>query len=1209
MDTDMDTTDDFESFEFIDYTASGPWERFIVQIEDCLKQWGLVHNSLGVFNPNVMPSSTETTLDLDREIAQAIGEDYHGGNHTHNNISRRGGGGGGRAGTRHGSATTGPLSSTPSIHQPESKVYQHEETITFNDVSYQLCYRYHPAKARMASGVEHIDLDFLPLALEGIQHHELHRWTSLTHILVLSPTAPGSVNHTNNINHNFSSNNNNNNNNNNTGSGSTSSSSSSSSTIIDLGTAKLLLSSFAIAFQNTGCNIPVFVPTGQPRSQTYNGLSIQPQLSYAKDTEFGLDETAEDQAIEVRFTTVLVPYPPAQYTNLSGILDLFIERMGIEHDDAFLEDSNQQHHHQEGPGSSLEGEEEGGGGYSHSVKEQIFVSALFTYQIENWHDEDWRQWTDKSHKQQQEQQQQQRQTERSKNAPPRLPIGPLQDPLKSLQLVARFDMDATQANIWNIKVAFKPDEYGLLSGILEDTISSWSMDASLKEAAEAEESKNIGKENQHLSSRHSYTSLLRKGARLIQGSIAMVDSTDVDNIVDTLFTEEEQQQQPSSTSTLSESSVLLSQSQPPPPPAPLPAFLARSRYVDSSRPRVLSASELMSYLPHATTVPFNSFLWRMLDHLVDVISPNSHISYPTSFMGFMKAVWSEVLKGLEDHWQDRKMIPLIDIFGTPLGDDSMYGSEMYGAVQDNDEEDNEEQERNTTAAIDLRFNLVHQKLCMINCCIARDLKEEQKRVELEQERERQQQQLSEQRQQQPPTPKVTEEQMQHQQSSAATVPLTGSSDAALSVSKSSDSLQSSDAASEDEDQELTPSPSSPPSRSPVLSPSSVPVFDDSKTVNADETVEQGQDEEDLNLSNIPCPEPERTVLGEGILKAFQGLTLLETGAKLMIPQLQESGFMTEDMIQEREMLFEELGSTSEGAKTMVQIQSAHLVSDMQAFKAANPGCVLGDFIRWHSPKDWDETHQQMSSRMAENGNLWQTLWNSADAIPASQQTPLFDQQLEAEKALKYLKGLSADRLFSQLLPTLFILAYDTLVSHPVANVNRQCSQALQDLGQHLRAFPWTELIHSGRKEVDLKPILENFRHVESIMGKVMALVRKFPDQFDLVERIVEGAESVVDDGPERSCVQDVFSVTGFLESAFPKPICREFVMETFDPVSSTVVSRSASPSMSASGPGHFVSSGDMTGWHARPLQRRMYSCFRESEVRIVEAIAKDGMFM
>jgi len=36
------------------------------------------------------------------------------------------------------------------------------------------------------------------------------------------------------------------------------------------------------------------------------------------------------------------------------------------------------------------------------------------------------------------------------------------------------------------------------------------------------------------------------------------------------------------------------------------------------------------------------------------------------------------------------------------------------------------------------------------------------------------------------------------------------------------------------------------------------------------------------------------------------------------------------------------------------MQSACLLSDMEAFKAANPGCILGDFVRWYSPRDWVE---------------------------------------------------------------------------------------------------------------------------------------------------------------------------------------------------------------------------------------------------------------
>jgi hypothetical protein len=101
---------------------------------------------------------------------------------------------------------------------------------------------------------------------------------------------------------------------------------------------------------------------------------------------------------------------------------------------------------------------------------------------------------------------------------------------------------------------------------------------------------------------------------------------------------------------------------------------------------------------------------------------------------------------------------------------------------------------------------------------------------------------------------------------------------------------------------------------------------------------------------------------------------------------------------------------------------------------------------------------------------------------------------------------------------------------------------------------------------------------------------------------METGESVVEDGSERDSVYELFAVGGgsSTQSSFPKATCREFVIETFDPTST---------SSSSCGERMFVSSSDSTGWHARPLQRRMYACFRDSEVRVVEAIAKDGMFM
>lgn len=69
------------------------------------------------------------------------------------------------------------------------------------------------------------------------------------------------------------------------------------------------------------------------------------------------------------------------------------------------------------------------------------------------------------------------------------------------------------------------------------------------------------------------------------------------------------------------------------------------------------------------------------------------------------------------------------------------------------------------------------------------------------------------------------------------------------------------------------------------------------------------------------------------------------------------------------------------------MQSLSLISDMEAFKAANPGCKLEDFVRydsckavsihdsffgrWHSPRDWilnEETQQYtLSERMTHGG--------------------------------------------------------------------------------------------------------------------------------------------------------------------------------------------------------------------------------------------------
>ncbi|XP_024021670.1 rab3 GTPase-activating protein catalytic subunit isoform X2 [Morus notabilis] len=170
------------------------------------------------------------------------------------------------------------------------------------------------------------------------------------------------------------------------------------------------------------------------------------------------------------------------------------------------------------------------------------------------------------------------------------------------------------------------------------------------------------------------------------------------------------------------------------------------------------------------------------------------------------------------------------------------------------------------------------------------------------------------------------------------------------------------------------------------------------------------------------------------------LTMLETGEPVYSPVTQEGPLLTEDLIKETEEFVLRTGSVGAGC--------SQLLSDMQAFKAANPGCILEDFVRWHSPPDWTEaepineskdhpddgdtlsTRGQLSTRMQKAGNLWHELWETAKPVPAVKQAPLFDEDLAVEGILAALEDIPPSELFQQLFRSLlglgFVIAEATL---------------------------------------------------------------------------------------------------------------------------------------------------------------------------------------
>ena len=70
-----------------------------------------------------------------------------------------------------------------------------------------------------------------------------------------------------------------------------------------------------------------------------------------------------------------------------------------------------------------------------------------------------------------------------------------------------------------------------------------------------------------------------------------------------------------------------------------------------------------------------------------------------------------------------------------------------------------------------------------------------------------------------------------------------------------------------------------------------------------------------------------------------------------------------------------LGDASQAEEMRREKAEAALASDMAAFKAANPGCCIEDFVRWHSPKDW---------RPTANGDASGAAQPSASAVAPSQ---------------------------------------------------------------------------------------------------------------------------------------------------------------------------------------------------------------------------------
>ncbi|KAF7709908.1 rab3 GTPase-activating protein catalytic subunit isoform X2 [Silurus meridionalis] len=237
---------------------------------------------------------------------------------------------------------------------------------------------------------------------------------------------------------------------------------------------------------------------------------------------------------------------------------------------------------------------------------------------------------------------------------------------------------------------------------------------------------------------------------------------------------------------------------------------------------------------------------------------------------------------------------------------------------------------------------------------------------------------------------------------------------------------------------------------------------------------------------------------EGRLQPHGKLTLLNSNEPLYIPITQEPAPMTEDVLEEQSEVLAKLGTSAEGAHLRARMQSACLLSDMESFKGANPGCSLEDFVRWYSPRDYVEeevsdeagrtlVQGSLSARMKIPGNMWVEAWESAKATPARRQRRLFDETKEAERVLQYLAVQKPSDLTRHLLPC--------IVHAALLKVKEE--EAVEDVGTVRKIIPQVSshasklLRHPNPDLKKLEDVINQITMLEATVARARSLRAKF----------------------------------------------------------------------------------------------------------------------
>lgn len=344
-----------------------------------------------------------------------------------------------------------------------------------------------------------------------------------------------------------------------------------------------------------------------------------------------------------------------------------------------------------------------------------------------------------------------------------------------------------------------------------------------------------------------------------------------------------------------------------------------------------------------------------------------------------------------------------------------------------------------------------------------------------------------------------------------------------------------------------------------------------RDIDFDSAEGSSSEDEYFDCADKPVEEIKR-IQPVGRLSKFQGLKLIETGDFLYIPITQEPVPKTEDQLDEDADILLKLGSDAQGSEMRAKLMSASLLSDMESFKAANPGAILEDFVRWYSPRDWTETDEkdqwgqqkgELSKRMLIEDNIWAQTWKTAKPIPANKQKLLFFDTKEAEKILHYLESRTFQQVIELFIPILLQVTIYRLAEE-IVPLDVELPDGLDSLRNLIK------LAERITRESNISPRkieapAQEVAHLELLASKINSLYYKLaptgnPSENlrEMVRDLIKGKEVVVDQRSEvgkrlhkmfedsrkgpKLTAEGIPEHSPYDYLAFPRPTVREYVL-------------------------------------------------------------------